>query len=180
MAQNQATSTTVTTASGRAAQDLELRAKRAVARSKIAEFIEKNIKRLPKEFVDSIKLLVNLEGRKAPNSLYTRVINFISGNAVEGVDHDAFPPPKKGEEVDDYTLFKAFKVAETDMNKVIYQGQENKVWIAARKVARDVYYKFYGEGEEMPEGYPGPIRKKKKEEDTPVNGEETTEMRKQE
>ena len=175
-----ATETATATDTGRAAQDLEMRAKRATARAKIAEYIEKNLTRLPKEFVASVKLLVNLDSRKAANSLYTRVISFITGNKVEDVDHSLYPVPDKGEEVDDYTLYKAFKVAETDMNKVIYQGQDNGIWIAARKVGRDIFYWFFGDGAEMPEGYPGPIRrprtKKDEEPATPeTNGEDNGE-----
>ena len=165
------------TDTGRAAQDLEMRAKRATARAKIAEYIEKNLTRLPKEFVASVRLLVNLDSRKAANSLYTRVLTFLSGKEVEGVDHNIFPPPNKGDEVDDYVLYKAFKVAETDMNKVIYQGQDNGIWIAARKVGRDIFYWFFGEGKKMPKDYPGPIRrprtKKDEESATPeTNGED--------
>ena len=146
------------------AKRAETRAKRATAVSCIASYLSK-AKDLPSEFVDAIKLLVNLDNRRQPNSLYTRVIDFIMGKKVTDVDE---VPPGKGNPVDDMTLFKAFRVATTDMQKVIYQGQDDGIWISAVKKGKDTLYTYYGEGAAAPEGYPGPNRKPrtKKEEET--------------
>ena len=128
----------------RAPQDLKARAERATARSRIAEELAKN-KDLDKDFVAAIKLLVNVESTRQPNSLYSRIIEFIKEQG--------------GTIVDDFTLYKKFKVAKTDMNKVIYQGQNNGIWISGVEKGEDTEYCFVTEQAEMPEDYPGPIRK---------------------
>lgn len=137
-------------------------AKRAAAKAKNAAYKAvianglANIKDLPAEFIEAVKSLINLDSRRAPNSLYARIIEFIK---------------EKGEPVDDMTLFKAHRVSETDMRKVIFQGQDNGQWISAVETpnkenpeVNDVMYTYIGEHDEwpnVPEGYPGPIRKKR-------------------
>ena len=144
----------------RTAEVLARMAKKAEAKAYIAHEIANN-KTLPKKLIEAIKLLVNVDNIRQPNSLYTRIISFISGEKVPNlVEAD---PPNKGDVVDDTTLFKAFRVAATDMNKVIYQGQDNGIWISAEKVGVDIHYRLVAEQEDMPEGYPGPIRKKRGE-----------------
>ena len=144
----------------RTAEVLARMAKKAEAKAHIAHELANN-KSLPKKLVDAIKLLVNVDNIRQPNSLYTRIISFISGEKVPNlIDAE---PPKKGEVVDDTLLFKAFRVAGTDMNKTIYQGQDRGIWISAEKVGVDTHYRLFAEQEDMPEGYPGPIRKKRGE-----------------
>ena len=145
----------------RTAEVLQRMADKATAKAYIAQEIADN-KSLPKKLVDAIKLLVNVDNIRQPNSLYTRIISFIMGNKVQGVDYE---PPKKGAIVDDITLFRAFRVAATDMNKVIYQGQDNGIWISAVKKGVDILYRLVAEQEEMPEDYPGPIRTKRSKKD---------------
>ena len=145
----------------RTAEVLQRMADKATAKAYIAQEIADN-KSLPKKLVDAIKLLVNVDNIRQPNSLYTRIISFIMGNKVQGVDYE---PPEKGEIVDDITLFRAFRVAATDMNKVIYQGQDNGIWISAVKKGVDILYRLVAEQEEIPEDYPGPIRTKRSKKD---------------
>lgn len=137
-------------------------ARRTAAKAKNAEYKAvianglANIKELPTNFIEAIKALVNLDSRRAPNSLYTRVIDFIKETG-------------EGNPVDDMTLFKRFRVSETDMRKVIYQGQDDGEWISAVETPNkqnseinDVIYTYVGQYPEWPntpEGYPGPIRK---------------------
>ena len=141
------------------AKRAETRAKNADAVATIATYLSEH-KELPKKFVAAINHMVKLDSRRSANSLYERIINFIRGEKVPGVDTE---PPGEGQPVDDMTLFMAFRVADTDMRKVLYQGQDNGVWISAVKNGRDTIYTFVAESEDMPEGYPADnLRKPRK------------------
>ena len=143
------------------ARRAETRVKNAAATATVASYLSEHKEDLPDEFVGAINQLINLTPRRAVNSLYVRILDFLQGNKVQGVDID---PPNKGDEVDDLTLFMAFRVADTDMNKVIYQGQDEGIWISAVKEGRETKYAFFCDGPkfvesngEVPDGYVGPV-----------------------
>lgn len=141
------------------AEELAQRRETRMRRVAAVETINQFIKELPEKLQNAIKELINLEPGRQPNSLYSRIQDFIMGESIPGVDEK---PPGKGKNVDDMTLFKAFRVATTDMVKIIYQAQEQGIWISATKKGRDTLYKFEGEGPVWPdvlEGYSGPLRK---------------------
>ena len=149
------------------AKRAETRAKNAADIAIIAKALN-TLKNLPTEFIDAIKRQVKLDNRRQPNNLFNDIIKFICGEKVaRAVDNEGnmLEPPGKGKVLNDMELFMAFRVAATDMRKVIYQGQEAGIWISETKKGRDTLYTFFAESEAYPasppEGYPGPIRKER-------------------
>ena len=47
------------------------------------------------------------------------------------------------------------------MRGIIYSAQEAGIWVSAVKDGDDVMYNYIGESENQPEGYPGPIKKRR-------------------
>ena len=116
---------------------------RANAKALIMAELENNSK-LKKSFVEAIKLLVSFSVPKPP--MYVEVVKFLK---------------EQGEPTDDFTIYKNFKLAETQMRGIIYSAQEAGIWVSAVKDGDDVMYNYIGESENQPEGYPGPIKKRR-------------------
>ena len=127
-------------------QDPILRKTRNAARNTLAVAVHGG--KLQKVISDAIRLLVNVDRQKAHNSLFQRIFEAI----------------KETGEATDSSMFKKFRVGNTDMRQAIFQAQDSKEWISATTTMneegeQDTVYQYVGNSEEMPDGYPGPLRR---------------------
>ena len=127
-------------------QDPVVRAARDAARATIAEAVAAG--GLPDNVKEAIKLLINVDGGTRRLSVSFQVIEYIKANG---------PVTSK-----DLLIEGDFDVAKAEMRKIIYDAQvDQKLWIGAFKAPGDrfVTYTYFGESEECPDDYKGPIHK---------------------
>ena len=131
-------------------QDPILRALRDAARKTLASAVHGG--KLQNAISDAIRLLINVDRQKSHNSLFQRILEAI----------------KETGEATDIGMFKKFRVGTSDMRQAIFQAQDldNPEWISATTTTnedgeQDTVYQYVGASDEMPDGYPGPIRRQR-------------------
>ena len=129
---------------GRKKPDPETRRKRDAARRVLADAVNNN--KVSEAIADAIKTLVNVEPKRAPNSVFTRILEWMRKNKTQnGMD-----------------MFKEFRVGNNEMKQAIYSAQDENEWISGVTDKKgDTVYTYLGNHDEMPDGYPGPIRRQR-------------------
>ena len=69
---------------------------------------------------------------------------------------------EQGGPVEEFLLFKKFKVGRREMRRIIFDNQNKGIWISGVETppgSDDLLYTYMGEDESIPIDYPGPIRR---------------------